>query len=814
MFRNNILIAWRYIRKDKLLSFISIGGLSISLAVGLLIFRFAVFEMQFDHFNKNENRIYELYSKGYENNRLISQSAFTSVSSGPMIKNKIPGVEQVVRLVNTKSWFDCTVTYDDGKNPVTFNEHHLYYSDPSMFSVFSFPLERGDKNSVLDQPYTAVLSESTSKKYFKNTDPVGKIIHLKGSADEHDYLVTGIMKDIPVNSNIDAEILLSIRSIENKSFVDNYGNYTFLLLEKEAGLQSLENKLNNFISNYQPELNEGTTSYRLGLLPLKEIHLHSFLEDEMKAGGNAATVYFLLLVAAVILAIAWINYINLAATRSVARAREVSIRKISGANYRQLVGQLLSESFIINLISLAVAVVLIYYLAPFFHEITGLPVSFSSLTGILVSFQGLVATFLFFTGIFISGYFPARMIASARAPEILKGKFNNSKNGHTLRRVLVTLQFSAAIILTVSMLTLNRQLRFMQNQKIGADINHMIVIKAPTTFDSLFLKRISVFKTRLEDESIISEVAASASVPGDANAWTGEIKQEKDSYQKGLSFGIYVIDPDFIPTYRLRLLAGRNFVSSDFPLQKFGMKTEPVILNRTAVMQLGYHSPEETIGHNIYWDNNKCEVIGVIDNFHQQSFKKSIQPLLFTVNYGPDLSLRLNGKGRAGLETSISSVRQAWKSFFPFAPFDFFILRDYYSKQYSADRQLMFIIRFFSIMSIFISCMGLFGLSSFTAQQKAREMSIRKILGATFMNRLLLLSREFLFLIAAASFVALPLSWLGMHHWLENFAYRIQLSGWLFILPVVLIISITFLMVSVNSIKTTLMNPVNTLKSE
>ncbi len=814
MLRNNILIAWRYLRKDKTLSVISIAGLSVSLAVCILMFRYTFFEMRYDRFNKNENRIYQLYTRVFENKQLISTTAFTSITSGPEIKGKILGVEKSVRFVNTKSWFDCTLSYNDGFSPVIFNEHHLYYADPSLFSVFSFPLVQGNRNTALEKPYTAVLSESVAGKYFKNENPLGKTLHLKGSGDEHDYTVTGIMRDIPANSNIDADVLLSINSIAGNPHVDNFGVYTFLLVDGNRNFKNLNNKLDGFISKYQPELNTGNTTLKLGLIPLKYIHLHSPAGDEMKVGGNATTVYFLLLVALVILAIAWVNYINLAATRSVSRAREVSIRKISGAEHRHLVAQFLTESFLVNSISLALALILLYYLAPGFHKITTLSVSFSHITGMLLSMQGLAAAILFFTGIFISGYFPARIIASARTTEVLKGKYNSGKKGLALRRLLVTVQFSAAIILSVSVLTFNRQLQFMQNQNIGADIDRVMVIKVPATFDSLFLKRISVFKNLLENKSIISSVATSSTVPGDAIDWTGEIKQKKNSYEKGLNFRISVIDPDFIRTYHLRLLAGRDFIPADFPLDKFGMKTEAVILNRTAVRQLGFRSPEESIGQNIYWNNYKCEVIGVIDDYHQQSLKESIQPMLYTVNHGPDLSLRLEKKSHDKMAAMISIVYKAWNSIFPDAPFNYFMLKDFYKSQYTGDRQLINIFRFFSVLAIFISCLGLFGLSSFTAQQRTREMSIRKILGATLLDRLLLLTREFFLLIVTASCLALPLSWLGMKRWLENFAYPIKLSGQLFILPVVFIILVTLVTVSTQVLKTVFINPVDSLKAE
>ncbi|HET7179857.1 MAG TPA: ABC transporter permease, partial [Chryseosolibacter sp.] len=684
MLRNYLMMGWRHVRKDKTLSAISVFGLSVSISLCLLIVQYGVFELHYDQFNANAGQVYRVTTHSHKDNQPIYESALTSQWVGPAVKDKLPEIIESARLISTRFWFDCTLKYTDGDKSKIFNERNLYYADPELLSIFSFPLKEGDKSNALEEPFSAVLSSSAAKRYFGEDEAVGKVLHLKGSDDENDYIVTGIMADLPADSHMDADILLSIISLENNPYFDSFDAYTYVRVAQDADLERLGVKLEGFASTYFPARIPKETQVKLALQPIADIHLYSTLQDEIKPGGNATSVYFLLLAAFAILLIAWINHINLATSRSVSRAREVGIRKASGANRAQLVFQFLSESMIINGLSIALALVIVYLLSPLFHEVTGLSGSYVRIVELSSTPTGLFIAFIFCAGIFLSGFYPAKIISSHSPALVLKGKFYGESGGVTLRKVMVVFQFTCSIVLTIAVLTFNQQFRFMQSQDLGIDINKTIVLKAPTTFatsvNDSYLAHLANFKEQLQTLSIISSITTSSAIPGEKIGWTGMVRKKDD--ESGLNFVINVIDVDFIPAFKLRMLAGRNFRTSDFPSGKFGGKTEPVILNKTAAYQLGFTVVEDAVSETIYWGDNKCVVVGVIDDFHQQSLKEGLHPMLFTAYHGPLLSMKLGKAVNFGnLNQSVSTIEDAWNTFFPDNPFDYFFLDDFYAKQ-------------------------------------------------------------------------------------------------------------------------------------
>ncbi|MFM9839512.1 MAG: ABC transporter permease [Cyclobacteriaceae bacterium] len=814
MLQSYFKIGWRNLIKQRSYSFISIFGLSVSIALGLLIFHYALFELQYDQFNERANLLYRVTSNTFENNQKVYENAETPHSIAETLKEKLPEVAESARLMSTRYWFDCTLKYANNQDEIIFNERTLYYADPSFLSIFSFNMERGDR-AALAKPFSAVLSSSAAKRYFGEQDPIGKVLHLKGSFEENDYTVTGVMYDLPRNSHMDATVLLPISSLDHNRFFENFDAYTYIKLASSANHELVKEKIQNFASMYLPKLTTDKTRIQLDAQPITDIHLHSLLQNEIKPGGNAKAIYFLLLVVFVILLIAWINHINLATARAATRAKEAGIRKVSGASRLQLVNQFLVEAFIINGLSLTFAIILILLFSQFFFQIIGLPVSTDELLTSDSIFIGLSISLILFFGVLIAGLYPASIISSYNPALVLKGKEAGQRNGFTLRRVLVVFQFACAICLTATVIIFNQQFRFMQSHDLGIDIERTLIIKAPTVIDSSYATQLSNFKTQLQAKSIIASVASSSSIPGEEIGWTGEVRRDQNNSSAKLSFVVNIIDTDFIEAYRLKLLAGRNFKIADYPSGQFGSKIEPVILNKMAIKQLGFEAIEDAIGASMFWGENKCLIVGVIDDFHQQSLKKELSPILFSAGGGSNLSVKL-GKGvdAQKLTASISSIHDSWKTFFPGNPFDYFLLGDFYKDQYKTEAQVINLFHFYCGFAILISSLGLFGLASFTAQQKTKEIGIRKVLGASIASILFLLSKDFVKLILIAAVIATTTSWIILSDWLKGFAYKIDINWAAFVISVLLVGLVGLLTICYQSAKAASTNPVNSLKSE
>jgi len=829
MLRNYFIIAYRNLLKNKVFSLINILGLAIGMAACLLILQYVSFELSYDEFPENAEHIYRVTYDYSENNELRYQSALSVPAVGAALQQDFPEVLAFSRLDPYARYaFVCAMRYEDGTHPpVSFNERDLYFADASFFTLFSLPLQQGDPASVLQEPYSAVISASTAKRYFGEADPIGKILTLNSSRiEQQDFQVTGVMEDIPENSHLQIDILLSMNSLyQNAYFAEFIQNswtrndmYTYVLLSPETHLQSLKAQLPAFVEKYLGETIRTTQSkVSFDLQPIKDIHLHSGLQDEIKPGNDAKSVYFLTAIALFILILAWINYINLATARALERAKEVGVRKISGASRSQLIRQLLVETFIINTMSILLALTMVQLSFSYFHQISGIPFitydNYFLWTCVLV---------FFFTGIFISGFFPAFMISSFRPAQVLKGKFTGMAKGLMLRKSLVIFQFAASVVLMIGVFTLYQQFTFMQRQDLGIDIHQTLVIKSPAITDTTYLDRLGSFKASLHQLTPVTHVTTSSIVPGKETGWGGYVRREKVDNKQGKNLAIHVVDTAFIEAYQLHILAGRNFFASEQPGKSFGDKLESVILNEEAVKQLGFKDREETIGSIIYWEDNRCIVVGVVNNFHQQSLKYALQPALFIVNnrdsiyYSVKLHIRLTEQGnhQEALATVVAMIGDQWKIFFPGNPFDYFILEDFYNQQYQADLRFGKVFGLFSGLAIFIACLGLLGLSSYTAVQRTKEIGIRKVLGASVENIVALLSKDFLKLVLMASILALPLAYGAMHRWLENYAFRIEITWWLLGVPVALVLLLALVTVSIQTVRTALTNPAKSLRYE
>ncbi len=818
MLKNYLKIACRHLLKNKIFSLINMMGLAAGMAACLLILEYVNFELSYDDFHKNADRIYRVSYK-YQDQANAYETAVNVPALGPAMEQEFSEVEGFARLYPFASYqFACALQYDGVEPAITFNEPNLFYADSSFLNLFSFPLVQGNPETALLRPNSVVIAASTARKYFGDTDPIGKTLTLHSSTEYGDYTVTGVMEDVPQNSHFTIDVLLSLNSPRKKAATDSWTDdivYTYLLLTPQANSEEIAAKFPAFLAKH---LGHAEAEITMNLQPLQAIYLHSKLQEEMKPGGKAQVITLLTSVALIILIIAWINYINLTTARAMERAKEVGVRKVSGANRWQLVKQFLAESLLINSLSILLTFTFVQLASPFFYQLTGMPQLDNLWETNRAVFSWLPIAMFFVAGIFISGLYPAWLLSSFQPVKVLKGKLSGEKRGIIFRKALVTIQFAISIGLIAGVFALYQQYNFMQKQDLGIDINQTIVIKTPSNTDSLYLNRLAGFKEKLQQYSWIDHITTSSEVPGKIVNWTFEVRRTHNAPPKILP--VQVIGTDFIETYGLQLLAGRNFFPSEQPDVRFGNKTESVILNEEAVRQLGYAHPENAIGHTIYADGNACIIVGVVNNFHQSALKNSIPPFIFLVNdkdsiyYSVKFRAATNQTVAQSQQDKLSILRTEWSTFFPDNPFDYFYLESFYQQQYQTDIQFGKIFTLFSVLAIFIACLGLFGLSSYTVVQRTKEIGIRKVLGASVNSIVSLLSKDFIKLMLLACVVALPLAWIGISAWLKNYAFRIEMSGWLLLLPVMLLALIVGITVSFQTMKAALANPVKSLKYE
>ncbi len=811
LLQNNLKMAFRVIRKNKVFSSINVFGLSVSMTACLLIFQYAFFELSYD--KQFLSTIYRVGSVSLENGVEKYKSAITPVKAAPILKDKLPEIVEAVRLVSTGNWFDCTLATTEKNEEKIFNEKRgFYFADPAFASVFQIKFLIGDKSNALQKPFSIILSSSVAKKYFGGEDPMGKTMRLHGRLQTHDYTVTGVMDNFPINSHLDINILASLGSLP-----DPVDAITYIQLLPQTNTELFEARMNVLVSQNIPKSNNQETQFVLE--QIGSIHLTSDLQDQPKIPGNATTVYLLMIIGVIVLIMAWMNYLNLTTSQFMVRAKEVGIRRVTGASRNAIGVQFLTETFMMNGVSFILAVILFNLTAPPFYRWIGLPyISVFSIFNLADSRLNALAVGVFIIGIFTSVFFPAHFFSSLNPVKVLKGKWQAPRNGFSMRRAILFFQFSCTVVLVIVILIFQQQFTFLREQMLGIDIKRSIVLTAPANVDSTYLQKLSGFKDQLKSQAIIHSIATSTDVPGNmmGSGWGGDIMKSTDGI--AISFGINVIDPDFVKSYGLRLLAGRDFSPKDFPGKHFGDKLEPVIINRKGAEVLGYKNAEGAIGEFIYWglrkNASKCLIVGVIEEFHQESLKKAIQPMLYTANMGPSMTLKLTAGTDKNIPGALSQIKQAWQSFFPNNAFDYFLLEDRFNQQYDNDERVVRLFNLFCLLAFTISGLGLFGLSLFSINARLKEISIRKVLGAPFVHLFMTLSSEYLFLIVMASLISTPLAYFGIKEWLNGFAIKIELNVWYFIFPIVTVVFFAMVTVLGQTIKAIIKNPIDSLKNE
>jgi len=783
MIKNYLMIALRNIRRHKIFSFINIAGLAVGMACFLLILLIAYDQLTYDRFHEKKDRIFRL-QKSYvvEGNTFLTSR--TPAPLGPALKNDLPEVTDYVRIVN----YTTSVSNEDR----SFVERSLCLADPSFFEVFSFSLIRGNPTTVLQKPNSVVLTEETAEKYFGKQDPIGRTITIN---EKFDFEVTGIAKNSPYNSHLDFDLVVPFEHINTLSRSD-YLNYwgasnfwTYLLLQKDIPAPGFGEKIRDILIRYR---GKEAGSEKLYLQPLTKINL--------ELGNKYMYIYFLTTIAAFILLLACINFTNLSLAQSSARAKEVGLRKVIGANRAQLVKQFLGESIVISLVALPLTIFLIEIALPFLNNLTN--------TQMRIDYFQNWYYLLFFLGVtllvsIVSGSYPALYMSLIQPANTLKGIFRLRKS--VFRNGLIIFQFSISVFLIIGTLTIHNQLNYMRTTDLGFNEENLLNV---SIHYSLGVKQqIETVKNELLRLPGVAHVSVSNFFPGGStynnSVWWEEKKENEEMSMKWIS-----VDHDFLKTYQIELARGRDYskaIQSD-------VKTA-YLLNETAVKKLGWENPVGKQFQIHKTGNPRGTVIGVIKDFHFTSLRDRMRPLALHIDPGffDFLSIRLVSDN---IPATLELIENKLKEFAPLAPFEYWFADSMIDRMYTLEKVIGGLFNAFSLLAVFIACLGLLGLSSFAITQRTKEIGIRKVLGASASKIIVLLSREFARLVLIANVIAWPVAYFLMNKWLQNYPYRTNISIWIFILTGLTTFFIAFFTISFKAVRAALSNPVDVIKYE
>jgi putative ABC transport system permease protein len=803
MLANYLKTAYRNLLKNKLYSGINLLGLTIGMTACLLIMHYIVFEKSYDQFHPDKERIYRLRYERTDEKGDAVRFASCCPPAAAHIRDNYPEVEKIARLLH----YQAIVAYNDTK----FLEERMYFAEPDLFNILKFNFTKGDPTVSLRDPNNAFISQSIAKKYFGNENPIGKTI----SIDKKDiFQIVGLFEDVPRNSHLKFDILLpweKVLTLYGTDYTEAWGHtgsYTYLRVKVGTDPQAFEKKLLPLVEKECPWLKEYKMTIDLKMQPLKDIRLNSHYMQEYESNGDRDTVNFLLIIAVFIIIIAWVNYINLSTARSLGRAREVGVRKVVGASRGQLIVQLFLETIIVNTAAIGLTFVIINMILPYFSQLAGMPLD----TGLWNhSWFWLALVAMFVAGVFLSGLYPVIAMTSYKPVIVLKGQLSRSDKGTRLRKTLVAFQFIIAIGLIIGTMTVYRQLSYMRNQKLGFDMDQILVMKAPRVRDANFEGQLRAFREELLTLTGINKFCVVTETPGRQVYWdAGAIHKAGEDDSKGKNYQIVGIDYDFADVFGVELMSGRNF-SKEFPADKNGL-----IFNETAVKWMGFESSEAAVGQQVDYWGEIFTIVGVFKNYHQQSLKQAFEPHIFRLmptgrGVRGHFAIKMNGQN---VRKSLELAGEKYAKFFPGNPFDFYFLDDYYNKQYQGDELVGMIVAIFAFLAIFVTCLGIFGLSSFITLQRIKEIGIRKVLGATVFQLVSMFYKFFVKWILVAALVACPVTWHVMNKWLDNYAYRINLSWWIFALAGGIALIIALLTVSWQAIRAATANPVEALRYE
>lgn len=798
MFRNYLVISFRNIIRNKWFSVIKIAGLAVGMAAFLLILFYVQFELSFERFHKKADSIHLFLTRDpWMRKEVVEYSANSPELLAALLIEEVPEITNATRMM--KPFVDKTVLQYGEKR---FFEKGIY-ADHNFLDMFTFPLTRGDPKKALAEPNTIVISKNVAQKLFDNDDPMGNTIVYRESSSKYELKVTGVAEPIPPNSHIQFDFLISVETLvadKRKSYMIgawNIANFTtFVELAENASVAEVEKKILALSAERSGAEPESLRSIEIALQPIKDIHLHARIRGEESSRLEIRYIYLFMSIALVILLIACINYMNLTTARSATRAREIGIRKVVGANRKQLFKQFIGESCFITLISMGIALLLIHVMLPWFRSLIGVDLSVNYLRNFsfLIS---IIASWIFIS--LFAGSYPALVLSATKPISVFRDFVTSGKRGAGFRNLLVVVQFTASVVLIVGTIVIFGQMDYIKNRRLGYDREHVIVIPI---YEKETRNKAQAIKNELLKYPEVTGVSVSGALPLDVRSrflntkWEGE-----DGQAVKMDINFDYVDYDFLDIFKIEIAQGRNFS------EEFGEDKSAILVNETTVKQLGWKDP---IGKKLLGRDEK-HVIGVVRDFYFDSLHQKIEPMMFMLGAGRKIAVRVR-PGNA--QKTVALLKDVFERNTQSQPFDFFFLDDRFNQIYQKDQRTGEIFGYFSLLAIFIACLGLLGLASFTVERRTKEIGIRRVLGASASRIVTLLGKEYIRLVIIANIIAWPVGYFAMKRWLQNFAYRIDLNVWMFILAAVAALVIAFFTVSYQTLKAALANPVETLRYE
>lgn len=818
MFRNYFKVAFRQLLKNKTQSIILIGGLAMGMMACMLLLQYVSYELSFDHFHTKRDHIYRVVNERIQNGKTVQKGTITYPTIGAAMERDFPEVVNHTRL---RPAGPVAVRYQDK----VAAQDLMMWVDEHFFEIFDFKIVAREKVNLLAETNEVVLSQAVADQYFpaargQYDSIIGEEVRLNHDPDP--YRIVGISENVPANSLLDFDVLVSFATHIRYQGTASDESWTwsdfwhFIEVQPEADVAALEAKLPAFSDRHFRGAEVSGSEEVFTLQALKDAHLYSGgLEYEIGRTASGKSVWSLLIIAFFILVIAWINYVNLSSVRAIERAKEVGVRKVVGARRSALVTQFFTEALVVNMLALLLAWQGANLCKPFFAANFGLDPSTLAFFSRSTYFLPLLMLGLVLTGLVLSAAYPAWLLSSTRVSNVLKGAFQRNLGGGHLRKALVVFQFTASIILISGTWLVSRQISYMNRQDLGANIDQVLTINGPglTRFDSTFIDKMNAFKDKLLTNTHIRNAATANRTFGDD--WQGRVFQiEKLGENAGTeqyTSSFIMTDYGYAETYGMDPLAGRFFRATDH--NPDFQQLENIVLTEAAVEMFGYPSVNEAVGQRIsFWGMN-WTVIGVLPDYHSLSLHHPIEPLMFIPSYGNGnaLSLRLDGED---MEATVGFIRQTFDDFFPGNIFEYAFVDETFQRLYETDRRFGRILTFFTLLTVLIACLGLFGLATYMTFLRTKEIGVRKVLGASVSSLLLLLSKDFLKLVLLALVIAIPIAWFFSRQWLMEFPYRVDMEWWMFAAAGVVAILIAFIAVSAQSAKVALANPVKSLRSE
>lgn len=808
MIRNYLKIAWRNLTKYKFISFINLFGLTVGLTCCLLILTYIINELSYDHYKQSKNmyRVERTFLNP-QDKTINLQLAAIAPPFASLLTNDFKEIKKITQILPSNG--PTSFRYEEKM----FNENNSFFADSNTLDLFDVNVLKGNPGKALSEPFSVMLTEEEAKKYFGNEEPMNKVLRVN---NQFDLKVTGIYKAFPTNAHLHPDMLISLPTLMDsavygkQNFIDNYGNnafFTYILLPDHYDPKKLEAQLPAFQNRHIPADNNGkikASDYSLlTLRKVTDIHLYSHKDDEAEENGDIKRVYIFSAIALFILLIACINYMNLSTARSVLRGKEIGIRKVVGARRKELIGQFLSESVLLCWIATGFAYFFTWFTLPFLNKLSGQTLSIETILQWNILLPLLLVPFI--VGI-LSGIYPALFLSSFQPIKVLKGVLKIGEGSLSFRKVLVIVQFSISIILIICTTVVFQQLRYMQNTSLGFNREHIVTL----SYNNGLTPKYESFRTELLADPNVKNVARSSRIPTGRllDAMGSQINKGDSLAPTQADIKFVVADEDYLPTYGVKILAGRNLSNM------YGMDTSAFLINEAAVKILGLKSPEDAVGKQFQYGGRNGQIVGVFNDFHFESMHQRILPLVIFIPQNSNFYGRLTVKLTGNIPNAIAHLEETWKKFLPEIPFDYTFLDEKFAKLYQSEQRQEAIFTIFACIAIFVACLGLFGLSAFAISQRVKEIGIRKVLGANVNSIVALLSKDFLILVAFAALIAFPVAWYAMHSWLQDFAYRISIQWWIFLIAGIIAALVAFFTVGLQAFKAATSNPVKNLRTE